>query len=186
MGVGDGVLVKVAVGVYVMVGVKVNVGVRLGVKVAVGVRVMVGVNVGVRDGVGVAVDGGPMYSTSMERKSTYPPDAVKDHERHPDGTTIAILTNPGSPEPVCKYHVSTEEQARSTALPTLESGVKPTMISKYETSRSKDPLATLPLPSRVTHSEQLEPQNVPPSSGGSDEPSRCVMYTYWAEPLQSM
>ena len=52
-------------GVYVMVGVKVNVGVRLGVKVAVGVRVMVGVNVGVRDGVGVAVDGGPMYSTSM-------------------------------------------------------------------------------------------------------------------------
>ena len=93
-------------GVYVMVGVKVNVGVRLGVKVAVGVRVMVGVNVGVRDEVGVAVDGGPMYSTSMERKSTYPPDAVRDQERHPDGTAIAILTNPGSPEPVRKYHVS--------------------------------------------------------------------------------
>ena len=130
-----------------MVGVKVNVGVRLGVKVAVGVRVMVGVNVGVRDGVGVAVEGGPMYSTSMERKSTYPPDAVRDQERQPVGTAIAILTNPGSPEPVCKYHVSTEEHARNTALPTLESGVKPTMISKYETSRSKEPLATPPFPS---------------------------------------
>jgi len=152
VGVGEGVLVGVKVGVNVGVGVKVNVavavfvGVRVGVKVevgvfvmvgvkvavavAVGVRVTVGVNVGVREGVGVAVEGGPIYSTSMERKSTYPPEAVKDHVRQPEGTVRSILTKPGSPEPVCKYQVLTAEQARSVALPVPGSGVKPTMTSK--------------------------------------------------------
>ena len=92
MGVGEGVLVNVAVGVKVMVGVNVNVGVRLGVNVAVGVRVIVGVKVGVLEAVGVAVFGGPLYSTSMERKSTKPPEADRDQERHPLGTARIMLT----------------------------------------------------------------------------------------------
>jgi len=78
--------VNVAVGVNVIVGVNVKVGVKLGVKVAVGVLVVVDVKVG------VAVLGGPLYSTSTERKSTKPPDADSDQERHPAGTDRIMLT----------------------------------------------------------------------------------------------
>ena len=130
MGVGDGVLVKVAVGVYVRVGVNVNVGVKLGVKVAVGVRVTVGVNVGVREGVGVAVDGGPIYSTSMERKSTKPPEAVKDQERQPDGTARIMLTYPGTLVLLYRYQDMEAEQACKVAVPTPPSGVNSTITSK--------------------------------------------------------
>jgi hypothetical protein len=131
VGVGDGVLVNVAVGVNVMVGVNVRVGVRLGVKVAVGVRVIVGVNVGVLDAVGVAVSGGPLYSTSMERKSTYPPEADNDHDRHPAGTARIMLTKPGRVvDPLYKFQDMLAEQARSVAVPTLESLVNPTIASK--------------------------------------------------------
>jgi hypothetical protein len=131
VGVGDGVLVNVAVGVNVMVGVNVKVCVRLGVNVAVGVRVIVGVNVGVLDAVGVAVSGGPLYSTSMERKSTYPPDADRDHDRQPAGTARIMLTKPGRVvDPLYKFQDMLAEQARRVAVPTLPSRVKPTIASK--------------------------------------------------------
>jgi hypothetical protein len=123
--------VNVAVGVTVRVGVNVRVGVRLGVKVVVGVRVIVGVKVDVMDAVGVAVSGGPLYSTSMERKSTYPPDADKDHERQPAGTARIMLTKPGRVvDALYKFHDRLAEQARSVAVPTLPSRVKPTIASK--------------------------------------------------------
>ena len=126
----DGVLVKVAVGVNVIVGVKVNVGVRLGVKVAVGVRVMVGVKVGVLDAVGVAVSGGPLYSTSMERKSTKPPEADRDQERQPEGTARIMLTYPGRLVLLYRYQDIEAEQACKVAVPTPPSRVNSTITSK--------------------------------------------------------
>jgi hypothetical protein len=128
--VGDGVLVNVAVGVNVKVGVKVKVGVRLGVKVAVGVRVIVGVKVGVLDGVGVAVLGGPLYSTSMERKSTNPLDADKDQERQPAGTARIMLTYPGRLVLLYRYQDMEAEQACKVAVPTPPSRVNSTITSK--------------------------------------------------------
>jgi len=124
------VFVKVAVGVNVMVGVKVNVGVRLGVRVAVGVRVIVGVKVGVRDAVGVAVLGGPLYSTSMERKSTKPPEADRDQERQPEGTARIMLTKPGVLELLYRYQELEVEHALKVAVPTPPSGVNATITSK--------------------------------------------------------
>ncbi len=123
-------MVKVAVGVNVMVGVNVNVGVRLGVKVAVGVRVIVGVKVGVRDTVGVAVLGGPLYSTSMERKSTKPPEADRDQERQPEGTVRIMLIYPGILVLLYRYQDAEAEQARKVAVPTPLSRVNSTMTSK--------------------------------------------------------
>lgn len=128
---GVAVAVGVKVGVEVEVGVLVTVEVNVAVRAAVGVRVIVGVLVGVREGVGVAVEGGPTYSTSMERKSTYPPEADNDQERQPGGTVIAILTKPGNVvEPLYKFQDTVEEQVRRTAVPTFVSRVKPTMTSK--------------------------------------------------------
>jgi hypothetical protein len=146
VGVGDGVLVKVAVGVKVMVGVKlgvnvvvgvsvivgmkVKVDVMLGVKVTVGVRVTVGVKVGVREGVGVDVLGGPLYSTSMERKSTKPPEADSDQERQPEGTARIILTYPGRLVLLYRYQDIEVEQACKVAVPTPLSEVNSTITSK--------------------------------------------------------
>ena len=130
MGVGDGVFVNVAVGVKVMVGVNVKVGVRLGVKVAVGVRVIVGVKVGVRDAVGVAVLGGPLYSTSMERKSTKPPEADREQERQPEGTARIMLTYPGRLVLLYRYQDIEAEQDCKVAVPTPPSRVNSTITSK--------------------------------------------------------
>ena len=114
-----------------MVGVNVNVGVRLGVNVAVGVRVIVGVKVGVLEAVGVAVLGGPLYSTSMERKSTKPPEAERDQERHPLGTARIMLTYPGVfPAPLYRYQDMEAEQACKVAVPTPPSRVNSTNASK--------------------------------------------------------
>jgi hypothetical protein len=66
----------------------------------------------------------------MERKSTYPPEAVRDQVRQPAGTARSTLTKPGNPDPTCRFQVFTAEQARKVALPVFESGVKPTMTSK--------------------------------------------------------
>jgi hypothetical protein len=123
--------VNVVVGVSVIVGMKVKVDVMLGVKVTVGVRVTVGVKVGVREGVGVDVLGGPLYSTSMERKSTKPPEADSDQVRQPEGTARIMLTYPGKVvDPLYKYHDILEEQARRVAVPTLPSRVNSTIASK--------------------------------------------------------
>ena len=123
--------VKVEVAVAVFVGVKVGVNVRVGVKVAVGVRVRVAVSVGISVAVGVGVDGGPIYPTSTARKSTYPPEAERDQDLHPAGTDTGILTNPGRLPPVLyKYHVVTEPQAQSVAVPTPPSRLKATIPSK--------------------------------------------------------
>jgi hypothetical protein len=126
------VIVGVNVGVreVVGVGVRVIVGANVGVRVAVGVRVFVGLMVGVRDAVGVAVFGGPLYSTSMERKSTKPPEAVSDHERQPEGTARIMLTYPGRLVLLYRYQDMEAEQAFRTAVPTPPSGVNSTITSK--------------------------------------------------------
>jgi len=119
-----GVVVKDEVGVKVKVGI--GVGVLVGVLLGVEVKVYVGMDVGVRVGGGAAT-----YKTSTERKSTYPPDAERDHVLQPAGTVKIMLTKPGRLPPVLyKYQFAVEPQALNIALPTLASLVKATITSK--------------------------------------------------------
>lgn len=123
--------VSVAVAVFVEVTVAVRVAVSVGVEVLVDVQVAEGVADGIRVAVAVAVSGGARYSTSIDRKSTYPPEAAMDQVRQPVGTVMTMLTYPGRlPALLYIFQVLTAEQARSVALPTFESLVNSTMISK--------------------------------------------------------
>lgn len=181
--VSNGVNVGVGVKVEVEVGTRVDVLVGTTVDILVGVRVTEGVEVGNRVGVLAAVT----YLTSMERKSTNPPEAEMDQDLHPDGTGRDILTNPIMVlDGLYRSQVLVDVQACNVALPTALLGLNPTITSKYETSRSKEPRADPPLLKRVIDSTQLITQDAPPSSGGRRELSLCVTCKYFTLPLQSI
>ena len=126
-GVNIGVMVKVDV----VVGAMVEVLVGTTVDILVGVRVTEGVKVGKGVEVRVAVAAAATYLTSMERKSTNPPEAERDQDRHPDGTGRDMLTKPIMVlEGLYRSHVLVDVQACNVTLPTAVFGLNPTITSK--------------------------------------------------------